>query len=108
MKILPYYLAIGMPYELFWYGEPQLAKVYREAHSLRTEQKNQEMWVQGIYNYKAFRSIMEAFSYGMGGGKGAKPSQYPEQPIPLTEHEQKMATERNKQRTLQWVKEGQR
>ena len=101
-------MAIGMPYELFWHGEPKKAKTFRDAHNIRMEQRNQEMWVQGIYNLKAFRSVIEALSYGLSGGKGSKPSQYPDQPIPFTEHEQKMATERNKQRTLAWVKEGQR
>ena len=107
MKVLPYYLAIGMPYELFWYGEPKLVKVYREAHDLRMTQRNQELWVQGIYNFRAFRSVIEAFGYGLSGGKGSKPSEYPSEPMALTEYEQKMATERNKQRTLQWVRDNQ-
>ena len=107
MSALPYYLAIGMPYELFWYGEPNLVKVYREAHELRAAQTNQELWMQGQYNYRAFRSIMEGFSYGMSGGKGSKPSEYPREPIPITEYEQKIAKEQNKQRTLKWVKDNQ-
>ena len=65
MNILPYYLANGMPYELFWHGDPKLAKVYREAHELKAQEINQEMWAQGLYNYKAFKSVMETFSYGM-------------------------------------------
>ena len=107
MQVLPYYLAIGMPYELFWNGNPYLTKVYREAHELQIQQRNQEMWVQGIYNFRAFRSVIEAFAYGMNGGKGTKPSEYPKEPIPFTEGEQKAATERNKQRTLAWVQSNQ-
>lgn len=108
MSVLPYYLAIGMSYELFWFGEPMLAKVYREAHELRSAQTNQELWMQGYYNLQAFRSVIEALSYGLSGGKGSKPSEYPREPIPITEYEQKQATERNKQRTLQWVSDNQR
>lgn len=107
MQVLPYYLAIGMPYDLFWNGDPLLVKVYEKAHELKTEQKNQEMWVQGIYNFRAFKSVIEAFAYGLNGGKGSKPSEYPNEPIPFTEGEQKAATERNIKRTLQWVKDGQ-
>lgn len=106
-KAFPYYLAIGMSYELFWFGEPRLVKEYREAHELRNIQKNQEFWVQGVYVFRAFKSVMEAFSYGMSGGKGSKPSEYPNEPIPFTEAEQKAATERNKQRTLKWVQDNQ-
>lgn len=107
MELLPYYLAIGMPYELFWYGEPGLVKVYREAHELRTEQKNQEMWAQGVYVHRAFKSVIEAFVLGMNGGNGSRPSEYPDSPIPFTEREQQAATERNKQRTLEWVEQNQ-
>lgn len=63
--------------------------------------------MQGLYNYKAFKSVIEAFSYGMSGGKGTKPSAYPDSPIPVTEAEQKAALERNKQKTLRWVESGQ-
>lgn len=106
-KAFPYYLSIGMTYELFWLGDPRLVKAYREAHELRNIQKNQELWVQGIYVFRAFKSVIEAFSYGMGGGKGTKPSEYPSEPIPFTEAEQKAATERNKERTMNWVQDNQ-
>ena len=71
------------------------------------EQRNQEMWMQGVYVLKAFKSVMEAFSYGMSGGKGSKPSEYPSEPMPVTVREQKAAEERNNQRTLAWVQDGQ-
>lgn len=96
-----------MPYELFWNGDPSLTKIYREAHELRNQQKNQEMWIQGLYVFRGFKAVLEAFSYGMSGGKGSKPSAYPEEPLPFTEAEQKAATERNKQRTLKWVEDNQ-
>ena len=96
-----------MPYDVYWYGEPNKVKTYLKAHELRIQQRNQELWVQGVYNLKAFSSVIEAFAYGLNGGKGSKPSQYPNEPIPFTEAEQKAATERNKQRTLQWVRDNQ-
>lgn len=107
MKVLPHYLAIGMPYELFWNGDPILVKVYQEAHDLYNEQKNQEMWAQGLYVYRAFRAIMEKFAQGLSGSKGGKTSEYPTEPLPFTEAEQKAATERNKEKTLKWVQDGQ-
>lgn len=107
MSVLPYYLAIGMSTNEFWYGEPILAKVYREAHDLRNEMKNQELWVQGFYNFRAFRSVIESFAIGLNGGKGGKPSEYPSEPIPITEREQEAAQKRKMQRTLAWVEQGQ-
>lgn len=102
MQALPYYLAIGMPYELFWNGDPYLVETYRKTHQLQLEQRNQELWVQGLYNFRAFKSVIEGFAYALNGGKGTKPSEYPSEPIPFTEAEQKAATERNKQRTMKW------
>lgn len=96
-----------MPYELFWYGEPNLVKIYLKAHELRNQQKNQECWIQGIYNFRAFKTVIEAFAYGLNGNKGSKPENYPDQPLPFTEEEQKAVKERNKKRTLQWVESGQ-
>lgn len=92
----------------FWYGEPRLAKVYREAHELRNQIRNQELWMQGLYNYRAFSSVIEGLAYGFTGGKGNKPSKYPEQPFALSEQERKVELERNKKRTLEWVRDGQR
>lgn len=107
MQALPYYLAIGMPYELFWNGEPELVKVYREAHELRNEQRNQEMWVQGIYNYRAFREIMEAFAAGLSGSKSSCASEYPREPIAFTAREQESAAQREKERAERYVQEHQ-
>lgn len=91
----------------FWNGEPKLAKVYREAHEIRNQIRNQEMWMQGMYNCRAFSTVIEGLAYGLSGGKGNKPSKYPEQPFALTEKEQQAEKERNKQRTLAWVESGQ-
>lgn len=42
-----------MTFEQFWYGPPKLCETYRKLHRLRTEQRNQELWLQGLYNYDA-------------------------------------------------------
>ena len=60
-----------------------------------------------MYNYRAFSSVIESLAYGFSGGKGSKPSKYPEAPFAITEEEQKAELERSKQRTLAWVEQGQ-
>lgn len=42
-----------MTYEQFWYGPPKLCETYRKLNRLRIEQRNQELWLQGLYNYDA-------------------------------------------------------
>ncbi len=107
-KEFPYYLALGMSYEQYWYGDPRLVKAYRKAHELKAQQKNEEMWVQGIYFSRALHSVAEGVMYAVNGGKGKKPSQYPMEPIPFTKAEQDAAEERKRQRALAWVENGQK
>ena len=77
--------------------------MYREAHELRNIQKNQEFWVQGIYVYRAFKPVVEALAYGLSGGKGGKPSEYPREPIPFTEKEKQASDERARERIMREV-----
>lgn len=46
-------MAFGMSYEEFWHGKPILAKFYRQKHLLEIEQRNQELWMQGLYIFDA-------------------------------------------------------
>lgn len=96
-----------MSYELFWFGDPYIVKAYDKAHELRNQQKNQEMWFQGLYNYRAFAAVASNLAYSMSGGKGSKPEGYVEEPFPITEAEHQERLERNKKRTLDWVQANQ-
>ena len=78
----PYYLALGMPYDLYWNGDPALVKCYRKADEIRLERLNQEKWLQGMYIYEAIcdaSPILRPFAK-----KGTKPVPYVDAPYPLT------------------------
>lgn len=107
-KVFPYYLSIGMTPAEFWDGDCELVKFYREAHELKKEQKNQELWLQGLYIYEAIANLspmLKAFV------KNPKPKPYPEKPYPLTkggleeqkekEHEQAKTAQFDKMK--QWM-----
>lgn len=82
-EVFPYYLSIGMTAEQFWDGDPALVKYYRQAEEIRTERKNQELWLQGMYVYEAIcdaSPILHAFAK-----KGTKPVPYPTTPYPISE-----------------------
>lgn len=52
-----------MTYEQFWRGESWLAVAYRKAHELRIQQRNEELWLQGLYVHNAFSvALNNAFS----------------------------------------------
>lgn len=78
-RLYPYYMSIGMSYDEYWNGEPELVKYYREAYLLKGKQRNQELWLQGYYVYNAVATAL-------GNGfrkKGTSPTSYIEKPIPM-------------------------
>ena len=90
-EVFPYYLSIGMTYEQFWNGDPELARYYREAEELRNERRNQELWLQGLYVYEAIcdvAPVLRAFAQ-----KGTKPTPYSSQPYALTEKQRRREIE---------------
>lgn len=44
---------MGMSPEEYWHGSPELTQAYRAAYKIRKEERNWEMWLQGLYNYYA-------------------------------------------------------
>lgn len=100
-KVFPYYLSIGMSAEQFWEGECFLVKAYREAERLRTDRKNQELWLQGLYIYEALCNVspvLHAFAK-----QGTKPLPYPSEPYPITEQQLKRSQEEKEKQ--EWEKQ---
>lgn len=68
-----------MTYEQFWYGEADLVIPYRKAHRLKIQQKNEELWLQGLYIYNAFGVVISnAFSE-----RGSNKQKYIEKPLEI-------------------------
>lgn len=77
-ELCPIYMSYGMSYDEFWYGSPYRTKFYLDSHKLKVKQKDEEMWIQGMYIYEALckvSPILHAFSK-----KGTKPLPYSEKP----------------------------
>jgi hypothetical protein len=99
---------MGMSYELYWDGDCRLVESYRKADSLKRAQKNQEMWLQGMYVYEAIcdaAPLLHAFS------KKPKPLPYPSEPYALFKKEiderrekvEQLAYEKAKSKTAAWA-----
>lgn len=82
-EVFPYYLSIGMTYELFWEGDPMLAKYYRQAEEIRNDKRNQELWLQGMYIYEALCDVAPILHSMAKRGTKARP--YTEKPYAITE-----------------------
>lgn len=74
-EALPQYMAMGMPQEEFWTGEPRLAVSYREAWEIRRSNAMWAEWRSGIYHASAIAAAM------------SKDAKYPERPLGLPETE---------------------
>lgn len=80
------YLAMGMTVQEFYDEDCLLVKYYREAFEIKKQQKNFELWLQGMYVYEALcdvSPIIRAFS------KADKPLEYSKEPYALTKAEMK-------------------
>ena len=99
-EAFPYYLSIGMPSHEFWDGDPWLVWGYRKAHGLKNEQRNYEMWLQGLYIHE---SVSVAIENAFGRKKGQQPVRYMDKPIritPLTEKEKADKAEMARQKLI--------
>lgn len=96
----PYYLSLGMPYELFWEADPLLTISYRKAYDLQRRRMNEELWLQGIY-------FAEALSATVGNmfSKGTK-HKYPAEPLPISQDEAEERKQREQKAKMERMKAG--
>jgi hypothetical protein len=66
-----------MSYEEFWHGQPILAVFYRKKHMLDIEQRNQELWMQGLY-------FLDAISVALNNSFSKHKAKYIAEPIRIT------------------------
>ncbi len=88
-----YYMMLGVPEKEFWDGDYTRLKYYVRQHNYLVEQRNQELWLQGLYVYEAI-SVVMAQAFGKGAGRFLK---YPEKPhriTPLSPEEQEEENKR--------------
>ena len=96
--MFPYYLSIGMTYELFWDGEPELAAAYRKADAMRRRRTNEELWLNGVYMSQALVSTV-----GNMFSKGNK-HKYPSEPLPITADDVQERKEREQMAKAERIK----
>lgn len=53
-----YYMAMGVSFDEFWYGDPCRLKFYERRYFTGLEQENHRLWLQGYYDYMAFASVL--------------------------------------------------
>ena len=99
-KHLPYYLAIGMSYELYWDGDCRLTESYRRADDIKRQITNHNLWLQGMYFYEALCDVsplLHAFAKS-----GTKANPYPSEPYAITQ--QQVEEKESKKERLEFEK----
>lgn len=84
----------------YWYGDSWLAKGYRKAYELKRVQRNQEMWLEGVY----FMHAIEATVGNMLAGKKHTKIKYPDEPLPITQMEAEEREERKAREKMERMK----
>ena len=97
-EALPEYLAIGMPYDLYWDGEFGTKRAFRKAYQsrIKNEQRiaDQNNWYMGQYVAMAMQSVA-LFVAGFNT-KGVTLPEYPDKPF-FEKHEEQKKEEARKQ-----------
>ena len=77
--------------EDYWHGSPELTQAYREAYRIHKEERNWELWLQGLYFYHA---INVALSNALDKNSKAHYMEEPLKIFPPTEEEIKEQQEK--------------
>ena len=95
----PYFLAIGMTYEQYWYDDPLIVRAFAKADKIKRQQHDFNAWLQGRY-------IIDAIDCTIGNAfrkSGSEAARYPEKPYLLEELEMtqsELKKEKEKQELL--------
>ena len=76
-----------MSAEEYWHGDVMYPRAYRKAAQIKRNDRNCEMWLQGMYFYEALGDmapILQAFAK-----KGTKAREYPKKPFDIFPEKQK-------------------
>ena len=85
-------MAMGMSYEQYWYGDPQMVQAYYRAEKLRQKKADEQAWWLGVYVQKALLSTVgNAFL-----DRGETPYEYPD--VPLLQEKDRERDEAKRQR----------
>ena len=95
-----YYMSIGVPYDVFWYGDYCCLKYYEAVYLKQRKIKNEEMWMMGAYNFAAqSTTLANAFR-----GRGHQAQDYLKEPIqffPKTEEEEELEKQKMLKRVVE-------
>ena len=86
----------GMTYNQFWFGDPMMAHAYKEKYKLERKQRNEEMWINGMYQ-------LSALSVALNNAFNKRKIEYIKEPFeifPKTEAEKEAEIREERQKLI--------
>lgn len=87
----------------YWHGKNELKPMYREVDRLWKQRRNEELWLQGLYIYNAFGSILKGLN-GRADPYVKKPYDIIPKTEKVVEQEAKATAEDGREKLLTWLK----
>ena len=90
-------MVYGMTYDEFWFGDPYRVVAYRKRHKLQVEQRNEELWLAGLY-------IHNAVSVAINNNFSKSKQKYINKPLqlfPPDENERRVQIEENNRKLVE-------
>ena len=98
-ELCPIFIAYGMTYEQYWFGNPWMTRAYAQAYLLKRKIENENMWIQGAY-------ITNAFGTVLSNAFGKKKVEYLKKPLdifPKTEAEKQAEIREGRRKLIEWL-----
>ena len=93
------YMAYGMTYKEFWYGDPWMARAYAQAYLLKRKIENENAWIYGAYVANAVGTVISnAF-----GKRSVKYLEKPMELFPKTETEKRAEVREERKKVVRWL-----
>ena len=89
----------GMSYDEYWFGDPWIVRAYAQYHLLKRRQRNEELWLEGIYMAHAFQTVL-------GNAFGKRNLKYLEKPLDIfekTEAEKQQEIRQERQKLIDFL-----
>lgn len=94
--LCPTYMVYGMTYEQYWYGDPWMVRYYEDAYLLKRKVRNEELWLQGLYIYRAVHAVVASAL----GNRSEKYINNPIDFLPKTKAEKKRDQYQKRQKVI--------
>lgn len=93
------YMAYGMTYEQFWFGDPWMVRAFEQAYLLKRRKENEDMWILGSY-------VCNAVGVAINNAFNKRKIDYLKKPLdlwPKTEAEQKQEAREERRKLIAYL-----